>query len=163
MTRQSGGMQSHLSRRIKQLGIDTTHFTGRAHNRGQRGVRRRAWQEILVLRPDGSARVKPHMLRRALVESGVPYSCARCELPARWRDGPLTLHVDHIDGNHLDSRPTNVRFLCPNCHSQTPTWAGRNRWWPESESPFPQGLTAAEERHSPRPTSGQSRSSGAVA
>ncbi|WP_307718227.1 HNH endonuclease signature motif containing protein [Rhodococcus pyridinivorans] len=43
-----------------------------------------------------------------------------------WRGEPITFHVDHIDGNSHDSRPENVRFLCPNCHSQTPTWAGRN-------------------------------------
>ena len=39
----------------------------------------------------------------------------------------LILHVDHIDGNYLDCRPRNVRFMCPNCHSQTATWAGGNK------------------------------------
>jgi 5-methylcytosine-specific restriction endonuclease McrA len=39
----------------------------------------------------------------------------------------LILHVDHIDGNRYDCRPENLRFLCPNCHSQTATWAGANR------------------------------------
>jgi hypothetical protein len=36
------------------------------------------------------------------------------------------LHVDHIKGDFCDSRPENLRFLCPNCHTQTFTYAGRS-------------------------------------
>ncbi len=39
----------------------------------------------------------------------------------------LTLHIDHIDGQFWDCRQENLRFLCPNCHGQTATYAGRNR------------------------------------
>jgi predicted RNA-binding Zn-ribbon protein involved in translation (DUF1610 family) len=126
--RPTGGSHAHLSRRIKNLGIDTSHFTGHAHNKGQSSPRRLTWQEILVMRPTGAARAKPHLLRRALIESGVPYRCAECGLAATWHGRPLTLHVDHIDGRVDDCRPRNVRFLCPNCHSQTATWAGANRF-----------------------------------
>lgn len=41
--------------------------------------------------------------------------------------GKIPLHVDHIDGNPENHRPTNLRFLCPNCHSLTPTFGGLNR------------------------------------
>ncbi|MDV7244544.1 MULTISPECIES: HNH endonuclease [Rhodococcus] len=125
--RPSGGMQAHLSRRIRKFGIDTTHFTGQAHTKGKPAKNRMTWEEILIRRPPGSARVKPHLLRRALIEAGVPYKCAICGLDAEWCGSPLTLHVDHIRGDSLDSRPEEVRFLCPNCHTQTATWAGRNR------------------------------------
>ena len=39
---------------------------------------------------------------------------------------PLTLQLDHIDGNPINNNLENLRFLCPNCHSQTDTFAGKN-------------------------------------
>nr|WP_285185956.1 HNH endonuclease [Rhodococcus sp. MEB041] len=121
----AGGSHAHISRRIRRLGIDTAHFTGQAHRRGQSAANRHSAADILVIRPRGAARAKPHHLRRALRESGVPESCAGCGLGGTWNGAPLRLHVDHIDGNNLDCRLVNLRFLCPNCHSQTSTWASR--------------------------------------
>jgi predicted RNA-binding Zn-ribbon protein involved in translation (DUF1610 family) len=123
----SGGMHAHISRRIKHFGLDTGHFTGQAHRRGFISADRLPPERILVLRPAGAGRAKPTMLRRALVEVGIPYRCANCGIPGTWQGKPLILQVDHVDGNYLDCRPANVRFLCPNCHSQTASWAGRNR------------------------------------
>ncbi|MEV8191107.1 HNH endonuclease [Rhodococcus pyridinivorans] len=126
--KQSGGAHTHISRRIRRLGIDTSHFTGQAHQKGRPPRNRLAWTEILTLKPVGSNRQSPKRLRRALVESGRPHKCEGCGIEPMWCGAPLTFHIDHIDGNPHDSRPHNVRFLCPNCHSQTPTWAGRRRF-----------------------------------
>jgi predicted RNA-binding Zn-ribbon protein involved in translation (DUF1610 family) len=60
-----------------------------------------------------------------LHESGVPYVCEVCGIEAEWNGKPIVLHVVHISGDWLDNRKENLRFLCPNCHSQTPTFAGR--------------------------------------
>ena len=51
--------------------------------------------------------------------------CNRCGLNS-WNDKPLVLELDHIDGNNKNNVRENLRCLCPNCHSQTDTWRGRN-------------------------------------
>ena len=125
--RQNGGAHAHLRRRIDQLGINTSHFLGRAHYRGVPSPRRRGPSEILTVRASDAKRAAPSTLRRALLELGRPYRCAVCGVGDTWNGQPLALHVDHIDGRFWDCRPDNLRFLCANCHSQTVTYAGRNR------------------------------------
>ena len=132
--RPSGGAHAHIRRRLNGFGIDTTHFTGQGHTRGQPSSNRLTPYEILVLRPAHVRRAPGSQLTRALVTIGVPLRCAACGVGPEWNERPLVLHVDHINGDYCDCRPENLRFLCPNCHSQTSNFAGRGKR-PEERSP----------------------------
>lgn len=118
----TGGSHSHFSKIIKMYEINTEHFTGKFHNRGKLSNKRLSFDKILVERkdrPDSGIRV-----RRALIESGQVYMCEICKLLPLWNKKELRLQVDHIDRNRLDNRKENLRFLCPNCHSQTEGYSG---------------------------------------
>ncbi|WNM40778.1 hypothetical protein RMN56_05370 [Micromonospora halotolerans] len=73
--RVSGGSHAHISRQLKRFGIDTSHFTGSAHNKGQRGVRRTTSSQLLVRLPAGSRRTPGSRLKWALDDIGVPEEC----------------------------------------------------------------------------------------
>ena len=64
--------------------------------------------------------------RQILKHQTLPYECAECGI-TEWHGKELSLHLDHINGDSSDHRIQNLRFLCPNCHSQTDTYCGRNK------------------------------------
>jgi hypothetical protein len=53
-------------------------------------------------------------------------TCRRCE-NTHWQGELITLELEHIDGNNRNNKRENVEMLCPNCHSLTDTWRGRNK------------------------------------
>jgi hypothetical protein len=67
-----------------------------------------------------------HTLKIYLTETK-GYSCELCGLSGYWNGKKLTLQLDHIDGNSDNNTLENVRLVCPNCHTQTHTWCGRQK------------------------------------
>lgn len=115
-----GSSTDALKRRIKELNCSTEHF-----NRSTSGAYKKySIDEILV---EHSSYVSISRLKQRLVQEGLlDYKCAICGI-STWNNKPLVLQLDHINGVNDDHRLSNLRFLCPNCHSQTETYAGRNQ------------------------------------
>jgi hypothetical protein len=118
----SGTQRAHVHRWIAEDELTTEHFLGQAHQRGKsRPALARRPEDILV-KHDGARRTRTVVLRRALHEMGVPDECADCGVGPEWLGKPMTLEVDHINGDWSDDRLENLRLLCPNCHAVTSTW-----------------------------------------
>ncbi|WP_330317740.1 HNH endonuclease [Streptomyces platensis] len=122
----NGTSRRAVKRSIEAYGLSTEHFTGQGHRRGLPSPNRRSADHILRQREPGSRRERTTLLRRALDEKKVPRRCTECGLGDTWQGKRLVLEIDHINGDRLDSRLANLRYLCPSCHSQTRTFSCRS-------------------------------------
>ena len=67
-----------------------------------------------------------HSFKRRLINEGfLDYKCRDCGNTGEWLGKKLVLQLEHIDGDRLNNELSNLTLLCPNCHSQTSTYAGR--------------------------------------
>ena len=113
----TGTSYSVLKNKILSNNIDISHFKNQ--DKLNCNKQKKHYSEFFILKPVGSPRTQAKTLRQALIESGRQYKCEWCGIADRWNGKDITLEVDHIDGNWRNNLQENLRFLCPNCHSQT--------------------------------------------
>jgi 5-methylcytosine-specific restriction endonuclease McrA len=123
----TGGSYNHrrIKERILDLRLDTSHFASIVYLRN-RGIekRRLPLEEVLV---ENSTYKNMRSLKNRLVNENIlKYQCYECGQGETWNEKPLSLQIDHINGISNDHRVDNLRLLCPNCHSQTATYCGKN-------------------------------------
>ena len=76
---------------------------------------------------ENSTSGRSNVRRRLIVDKLIEYWCAECDNKGTHNGKILSLQLDHVNGINNDDRLSNLRFLCPNCHSQTDTFAGKIR------------------------------------
>lgn len=123
---EAGGSYKTFHARVKRLNLDTSHFTGMGHLKGKT----HNWnlkiplEEILI--KDSQYSGTSYLRKRLVKEKVLVNECSRCKVK-EWLGETLSLHLDHIDGDNTNNELSNLRLLCPNCHSLTPTYCGKNK------------------------------------
>jgi hypothetical protein len=132
--KQSGSMQSRVKNEIKNLGLDISHFTGQSWCRGKNSYQdkriRKKYTEEFIFKENSEVSNKV-VKNRLMSNPSFEHKCELCSIknwydPFETKIKPVNLELDHINGNERDNRKENLRLICSNCHSFTPTYKGRN-------------------------------------
>lgn len=118
-----GGNYRVIHNAIEKYNIDISHFTKQSWAKDQKIGPKRTLSEYL----NNNFPITSHRLRLRLISENIfEHKCSSCDLNT-WKDRPIPLELDHIDGNHSNNNLDNLRLLCPNCHSLTDTFRGKNK------------------------------------
>ena len=119
--KEAGGNYATIKKRINEVGLDTSHFSGRGWNKNK-SLPKKPIEKYL----NNECAITSHKLRLRLLKEGYfEHKCYECGLKL-WNNQPIPLELEHIDGNHANNDLSNLTVLCPNCHAQTPTYRGKN-------------------------------------
>lgn len=127
---------SQVKRRMDDLNLDYSIFKGKSTVIKITKLNNIRKEDILK----ENCKHQRTVLRRYVIKNNlIPYKCAICGC-IEWQGKTLSLELDHINGINNDNRLENLRFLCPNCHSQTSTYGSRNQQLNSSEYDIPDDL-----------------------
>lgn len=119
-----GGNNKTLHKRISNLDLSIDHF-----NKCHTAINLLSKDSIIPLTDilvENSSYNRTRLKKRLISDGLLLNKCIICGQLPWWNNKPLVLHLDHINGIHNDNRLENLRILCPHCHSQTNTFAGKN-------------------------------------
>ena len=125
-----GAHNRRLHQRIKEDNLDTTQFEINCKkwredfNKSVYSKRAHSLEDCLV----ENCKINRDIVKKKIIQNNtIPYKCSECGIADEWNGKPISLQLDHINGVNDDNRIENLRFLCPNCHSQTHTFGSRNK------------------------------------
>lgn len=118
-----GGNHNTVKRRAKEENIDLSHIAlGKGSNKGKRFTPKKTDKEYFC----ENGTVSRHSVKKRIIRNNlIPYECADCGIKDIWNNKKISLQLEHRNGIPNDNRLNNLCFLCPNCHSQTDTYAGK--------------------------------------
>jgi 5-methylcytosine-specific restriction endonuclease McrA len=121
-----GGNNKTVKERIQFLNLDTSHFlTSVESSSYSRRLTLESFQERYLTINSNKVRkdIKKYLLKFHLLK----WRCDNCNNNGTWNGKKLSLQLEHKNGISNDNRLENLCFLCPNCHSQTDTFAGKKK------------------------------------
>lgn len=124
------GNHKTLNHRIKEEGFDISILeenrkkNQEKHMKSLLEKRTYSLEDILV---ENSTFDRKNLKNKILENNLLSYECHMCKNKGEWLGKTLSLQLDHINGINNDNRIENLRFLCPNCHSQTDTYCGKHK------------------------------------
>lgn len=120
----TGNSRVKLRAAIAEFNLTTTHFRPNGRSFEAKAAAAKKLVEHLVL---GSSIASSALKRKLWAAELLPRACQECGQGELWNGKVLVLQLDHINGNRRDNRIGNLRIVCPNCHTQTHTFAGRGK------------------------------------
>jgi len=124
--------ESHNSK-CPSLRLKNSNGTKQSHSNGKRNYKHldavRNWSVGKTALEDDRIKLTAEVTKKSTLFNWMTkyrsYECELCKL-SEWQGKYIRLHIDHIDGDRTNNDITNLRWLCPNCHAQTPTYCGKN-------------------------------------